>query len=73
MPYFIVKCIQQQNSYDCGFYVFQNIVGMMVDKRIFPVVIKHIFKKATKNNFREILKSNENQKEMKKYFMEENQ
>ena len=36
------------NSYDCGFYVFRNIVGMMADKRIFPVVIKHIFKKATK-------------------------
>ena len=68
MPYFIVECMQQPNSYDCGFYVFRNIVGMMVDKRISPVVIKHIFKKATKEKFREILKSNQNQKEMKRVF-----
>ena len=41
---------------------------MMVDKIIFPVVIKHIFKEATKEKFREILKSNQNQKEMKRVF-----
>ena len=35
ISYFIVECMQQLNSYDCGFYVFRNIVGMMVDKRIF--------------------------------------
>ena len=26
MPYFIVECMQQPNSYDCGFCVFRNIV-----------------------------------------------
>ena len=73
MPYFIVECVQQPNSYDCGFYVFRNIVGMMADKRISSVIMKHIFKKGTKETFQEILKSNQNQKEIKKYSMEENQ
>ena len=39
MPYFIVECMQQLNSYDGGFDVFRNIVGMMFDKITFHIDI----------------------------------
>ena len=33
MPYSIVECMEQPNSYDCRFYVFRNIVGIIVDRK----------------------------------------
>ena len=69
MPCFHVECSQQQNINDCGYFVFRNIIGMIYDQqKIFPIKMKHIFKRPSITKFKDTLVSQKSRSDLKKIF-----
>ena len=59
LPVFTVRCTMQSDSVSCGYFVFRNIIGLlMAEKNIFPLKIEDLVHNAsTKKHYMEYLVS----------------